>query len=123
MCQTLLPCPQSPNCVCSLNSDTAHFIEPIAISNEIEVAWELWTELVRSQPYAISVSSDERGIHAIFRTPVFRFKDDVECLLDTENKVIHVRSASRVGYWDIGANRRRIEKLRRAFMLATTIKE
>ncbi|MBT5925942.1 MAG: DUF1499 domain-containing protein [Verrucomicrobia bacterium] len=123
MCQTLLPCPQSPNCVCSLNSDTAHFIEPITIPNEIEMAWEIWTDLIRSQCHAISVSSDELHIQAVFRTPVFRFKDDVECLLDTENKVIHVRSASRVGYWDLGANRKRIERLRSAYKQATTIKE
>ena len=52
-------------------------------------------------------------IHAEFTSLVFRFVDDLELLLDSEAGVIHVRSASRVGRSDLGANRRRVEDLRR----------
>ena len=45
----------------------------------------------------------------------FRFVDDLEFYLDRLEKKIHVRSASRVGKYDFGANRRRVEAIRRAF--------
>ena len=51
-------------------------------------------------------------VAATFRSNIFRFIDDFEIRLDTENKLIHIRSASRVGNSDFGANRKRIEKLK-----------
>jgi len=41
--------------------------------------------------------------------------DDVEFRIDEAAGVIHVRSASRKGYWDLGVNRRRVEAIREAF--------
>jgi uncharacterized protein (DUF1499 family) len=41
--------------------------------------------------------------------------DDVEFRIDGAAGVIHVRSASRKGYWDLGVNRRRVETIREAF--------
>ena len=46
-------------------------------------------------------------MHAEFTSVIFRFVDDVEFLLDADSLSIHVRSASRVGYSDLGANRAR----------------
>lgn len=54
-------------------------------------------------------------LHAEFRSLIFRFVDDVEFLLDADAGVIHVRSASRLGYSDLGVNRRRVEAIRQAF--------
>lgn len=42
---------------------------------------------------------------------LFRFVDDVEFQILPEDHLIHVRSASRVGYWDLGVNRRRVERI------------
>lgn len=58
---------------------------------------------------------DERYLWATFSTRIFRFIDDLELRLDEENGVMHVRSSSRVGYSDMGANRRRVEDLRLRF--------
>jgi uncharacterized protein (DUF1499 family) len=41
--------------------------------------------------------------------------DDVEFCFDTDSSLIHVRSASRTGYFDFGVNRKRIERIRSAF--------
>jgi len=41
-----------------------------------------------------------------------RFVDDTEFMLDTENKLIHLRSASRLGYRDFNVNRERLESIR-----------
>jgi len=40
---------------------------------------------------------------------------DSRFLFSDEEKIIHVKSASRTGYSDLGANRKRVERLRRAF--------
>jgi uncharacterized protein (DUF1499 family) len=47
-----------------------------------------------------------------FRSRFFRFIDDVEFLFVRQTQVVHVRSASRLGYSDFGVNRKRIEKIR-----------
>jgi len=61
------------------------------------------------------VTAGETYLHAEFTSAVFRFVDDVEFLLDDAEKVVHVRSASRVGHSDLGVNRKRVEALREAF--------
>ena len=50
-------------------------------------------------------------ITATFTSLIFRFVDDVDFIV-REDGTIDVRSASRVGHSDLGANRRRIEDLR-----------
>ena len=54
-------------------------------------------------------------IHAEFTSALLGFVDDVEFLFAEREKVIHVRSASRVGYYDFGANHNRIERIRTLF--------
>ncbi|CAB1059228.1 hypothetical protein D1BOALGB6SA_3986 [Olavius sp. associated proteobacterium Delta 1] len=46
---------------------------------------------------------------------IFQFVDDVELLFSDEKNLIHVKSASRIGYSDLGANRKRVERIRLAF--------
>ena len=43
-----------------------------------------------------------------------KFTDDLELALDTSARVIHVRSASRIGRGDLGVNRKRVEAIRAA---------
>jgi uncharacterized protein (DUF1499 family) len=54
-------------------------------------------------------------LHASFRSRLFRFTDDVCCRLDREGDCIQIRSSSRLGYWDLGVNRRRVEQIRQLF--------
>ncbi|PPA71882.1 DUF1499 domain-containing protein [Jeotgalibacillus proteolyticus] len=56
-------------------------------------------------------TSAEDYIHAVTKTKVLRFKDDVEFLFDEKNKLIHFRSESRLGSYDFGVNRKRMEKI------------
>ncbi len=66
-------------------------------------------------PTACRRCEEEAYWHVEFRSRVFRFVDDVEFLFGPAGRQIHVRSASRVGYSDFGANRRRIEEIRALF--------
>jgi len=115
MSQTLEPCPNSPNCVSSQSSDPDHHIQPIRFSIASDQAWHIWKELIQAQKSLVTLDAERFYLKAIFATPIFRFKDQVTCLLDQESRIIHVRSASNLGYWDLGVNRKRIEHLRSAF--------
>jgi uncharacterized protein (DUF1499 family) len=60
--------------------------------------------------------AEERAdyLRAEFHIPIFGYVDDVEFLWSGEDGVLHVRSASRTGRWDLGVNRRRVERIRAA---------
>ena len=53
-------------------------------------------------------------LHAECRSALFGFVDDLELHLRASDGIIAVRSASRLGYGDLGVNRRRVESLRSA---------
>ena len=65
------------------------------------------------------MSAEGNYLHAEARSFLFRFVDDVEFLVDPQQKLIHFRSASRVGYSDLGVNRARMEQFRKLFAAAT----
>ena len=109
----LAPCPESPNCVSSINTKNKHFIEPLRYSATRESAYLKLTTIIASQPRTRIVTEQANYIHAEFKSRVFGFVDDVEFYFPTDQSVIHVRSASRTGYYDFGVNRRRIENIRK----------
>lgn len=111
----LPPCPDSPNCVSSQAADEEHRVDPIPFESEPSAARERLLSVVRDMPRTEIVGEAENWIHATFTSAVFRFVDDVLFHLDTDARVIHVRSASRVGYSDLGANRRRVAAIRESF--------
>lgn len=51
---------------------------------------------------------------ATFSSAFFGFVDDVEVRIDPQQALIHLRSASRIGYSDFGANRKRLDQLKKA---------
>ncbi len=113
---TQLPaCPDTPNCVSSQSSDTAHFIAPIAYSGSADGALQRLKSVLAAEPRTTIKTGQGAYLHAEVRSRVFRFVDDLEFLLDTGQQLIHVRSASRSGYSDLGVNRRRVERIRKRF--------
>ena len=110
----LPPCPSSPNCVSSGDPDPARRVDPIPFRGTPEEAREALEAVVRSLPRATIVAASGIGIRAEFRS-LLGFVDDVEFRIDGAAGVVHVRSASRKGYWDLGVNRRRVETIREAF--------
>ena len=108
----LRPCPPSPNCVCSEEGSQAS-IAPLVFEGEPRSAFRSLVELLRTESRARLLEVKDDYVHAVFFTPFLRFADDVEFRLDRQAQRIHVRSASRIGYSDMGANRARIEELRR----------
>ena len=102
----LTACPESPNCVSSFESDVEHGIQPLQASLlQVE-------RVLLELDEANIVESRDGYLHAEFTSRLMRYVDDVEFLEDSTAGVIHVRSASRLGYSDLGANRKRIENIR-----------
>jgi len=112
-------CPGSPNCVNSQDSDADHRVEPLAFDGDPDQAWARLREVVLAMPRTTLVDSDDRYMHVVFRTAILRFSDDVQLMLDEGARVIHLRSASRLGYSDMGANRKRVDALRSAWEAAS----
>lgn len=108
----LQPCPNKPNCVSS-QATGAQAVEPFRFNIAPTQAWQRLIEVVREFPRCRIVTQTDHYLHVEARTRVFGFVDDVEFLL-TEN-AIHLRSASRLGYSDLGTNRRRVEAIRQQF--------
>ena len=111
----LSPCPAMPNCVCSQDDDAAHQIDSLRFLDSPCDAWQRLITVVTQFPRTRIVTNDSPYLHVEFTTLLLRFVDDVEFLLDETAAVIHVRSASRVGHSDLGANRVRVEAIRRLF--------
>lgn len=115
----LAACPDSPNCVCSQPaeaSDGTNYMSPIPYEGTADAALERLKKLIDQDfPAATLVAQDGLWLRYEFVSAIVRFVDDVEFLADDETKQIHFRSASRVGYSDLGANRKRMQKLKAAF--------
>lgn len=109
----LAPCPDSPNCVATQSGNSAQRMTAWPYRGSPQEAMGRLKEVVGALPRTRIIEATDHYLHAEFTSAVFRFVDDVEFLIDPATQVIHFRSASRVGYSDLGANRRRMEEVRR----------
>jgi uncharacterized protein (DUF1499 family) len=115
---TLASCPGSLNCVSSLEENPHHKVAPFQIHLSGTESLNLLKKIVKSIQRTEILWESESSFYAVFRTRL-GFTDDVQFLADEKAGVIHVRSASRVGYWDLGLNRKRIENIRREYETLT----
>jgi uncharacterized protein (DUF1499 family) len=114
----LAPCPSSPNCVSSQAPDEGHRVAPLPYAGPASDAMARLTVIIRSLPRTAVITRTAGYLHAEFTSALFRFVDDVEFLVDDAAKVIHVRSASRMGQSDLGVNRKRVEEIHRRWQEA-----
>ena len=91
------PCPESPNCVSTQSpaEDKEHSIAPM--------------------PRTTILNNDGNYIQTEMRTALMGYVDDVEFFIDAATQTIQFRSASRIGYGDMGMNRKRMEEIRGKF--------
>ena len=108
-------CPASPNCVSSLADNKQQSIAPIPYAGERAAVQQKLLDILNSFNRVRIVKLEDSYIRAEVKSLIFGFVDDVEFLINEDRREIDFRSASRVGYSDLGANRRRMEKIRQAF--------
>lgn len=111
------PCSWKPNSVSSTaaSDDAKHYIAPLAFTGDPAQAWQRLSAIVKAAPRVNIVSETNDYLHAEFASKGLGFVDDVEFALDAAGKLIHVRSAARLGVRDFGVNRKRIEGMRSRF--------
>jgi len=73
-------------------------------------------QVLQTTPGVTIVQHDAHYIQATARTRWLGFVDDVEFWLDPQTQTIAVRSASRIGREDFGANRQRVEASRQRYL-------
>lgn len=105
---------KTPNYVSSLTQNPSRRIKPIQYEGDPEASWNAAKKAVQALPGTEIISTEADYLYAECRSQVFGFVDDLELKINRERNLIHVRSASRVGYSDMGANRKRVEQLRQS---------
>jgi len=118
----LAVCPSSPNCVSSDASDSVHAIPPFQLEISTTEAWPQVQDAVSALSGTQIVKATDVYLHAECKSSLLGFVDDLELQLRPSEGLITIRSASRVGFSDLGVNRRRVERLRAALINRGIIK-
>ncbi len=107
-------CPDLPNCVSTEApaDDLEHYVPPLPLPEGLDpsAALDALEAVIRADPRTALEARSALRLSATDRSRVFRFVDDVEARVDPDARVLHARSAARVGRGDQGVNRRRIER-------------
>ena len=106
-------CGPYPNAVNTQATDAQHALEPLHFEGSAEDA-QAYLRLILHQLDHCVVRLDLPGqLWVICRSPVLGFVDDMDFLIDDEQKLIHMRAQARMGRKDFDKNRERLEHIRR----------
>jgi uncharacterized protein (DUF1499 family) len=113
----LAPCTTNPNCVSSLApKESRQYIDAFQFTDDPQDDLKILKSVLASMTGIGVITRQSNYIHAECRSRVFGFVDDLEFYWDDNDKLCHVRSAARLGFYDFGVNRKRVEKIRAEFM-------
>ncbi len=98
-----------PNCVNSDSGEGGQAIDPLPATAADWAALKRW---IGEQPDWTIVEQQENFLQCVAVTPLMGFRDDVQLLFQADTGLIQVRSSSRLGISDMGANRKRVQLLR-----------
>jgi uncharacterized protein (DUF1499 family) len=107
----LAACPDKPNCVATNDALPDRRYPPLKVKGDPSITWARIVETLLAQERTRKLAEESGYLHATFTSAVFEFVDDVELTFCNANQELWLRSASRKGYWDIGANSSRVEDL------------
>ncbi len=112
----LAKCPEKPNCICTeFPSDISHYMTPIDLSQTGLRDVRVKLKTVVDKTGGSIRAEDDNYLVATFTSSIFGFVDDLEFRIDADQKLIQLRSASRVGYSDRGVNRKRVAQIKMLF--------
>lgn len=108
---------KTPNSVVSEGVESTHpaYVAPIAFTGDPRAALAKLGNVLQALDRVAIIKVEETYLHAEFRSKTLGYIDDFEARVDPAASVIHVRSASRLGYGDKGFNRSRVEMIRATF--------
>jgi uncharacterized protein (DUF1499 family) len=111
----LVQCPESPNCVNTQSTNPAHAMPCLTYAGRQDSAMAKLVRVVRSMKRTKIITQTDSYLYVEFTTALMRYVDDVEFSFDDTRKNIDFRSASRIGYSDMGVNRKRMLEVTRLF--------
>ncbi len=110
----LATCPEKPNCTNSEYPDDAdHYVTPLLMPN---TSWDLLKDTLRTtvrQDGGEVKQVNEFYLASEYTSQTFEFVDDLEFRFDPNQEMLHIRSASRVGYSDLDANSERVQRIKK----------
>lgn len=114
------PCADSPpRCVSTESQTPDRHMAPLQFRDSRKVAQERLREIVKRIPRA-TITQDVPGYLAVeVKSELMGFTDDVEFLFDAKENIVRFRSSSRVGYYDFGVNRKRMEAITSEFQVVS----
>lgn len=101
----LQPCIQVSHCV----------KEEVRVENRSEPFEEI-KQIIENTPRTKIVENDGDYLHAEVSSRIMKYVDDLEVSYIPENKIIVIRSESRVGEGDFGVNKKRVELIKSNFL-------
>lgn len=110
---SFIECPSSPNCVSSDSTSESHNVAAFNVNPDAKNLWDEVKATVKEMPRTTLVIDQANYLHVEYTSSLMGYVDDLQLQLRAEQGMIAVYSASRLGYSDLGANRERVEQLRK----------
>lgn len=108
--------PRTPNGVSSQTSDIRKKVHPFPFNQNLTESKNSLKIILQNFEGMDIIHESKNYIHVISTSKTMRFHDDIEFFFDERSKVVHFRSASRIGYSDMNANKNRYERLRKEYL-------
>src|SRR5690606_16614031 len=108
--------PSTPNAVSSQTISKDKYVQALPYAGDRQQSEKCLVGMLKGYQDVEIVQHEERYIHAVAKSKLFKFKDDIEFYFNESKQQIEFRSASRVGYSDNGVNRKRYDEMRNRYM-------
>jgi len=108
--------PITPNAISSQTSDIRKKVDPFPFKQNLAESKDSLKIILQAFEGLDIMYESKNYIHAVSTSTKMHFHDDIEFFFDERSKVVHFRSASRIGYSDMNVNRKRYERLREEYM-------
>ena len=69
-------------------------------------------EILDNTPRLEIINKEKNYIHAIATSRIMKFIDDIEIKNLNQDNIFQIKSSSRLGFYDLGVNKRRVQTLR-----------
>ena len=101
----------------SVSSDTylpIYRVKPFQLIVDIDEAWPAIKKEIELMDRAQVVEQTHDSMTAHVKSKIFRFVDVLDLVYRPKKNTVGVRSAAKIGFYDFGVNRSRVERLRSA---------
>lgn len=110
------PLKNSPNGVSTQAKSKNKYVTPLKFKDTKESSKKIIKKIISKQKGTKLIKETSNYLHFTFTSSFFHFKDDVEFYFNDKNKMIHFKSQSRIGYSDLGVNKKRYELIKKLYL-------